>query len=363
MTYATTYEEQLRFCAEVMPVFLEYVRTHQTSMEGVELAVVKDGIVSFPATQVLGGVQKTVRVPLSVITKNVDDAENLCREMAEYARQQGETLEALIVQVSALMVTVKDQGDRAEAQGNAAQAMKVQVESWYSPFKTNAENWYSGIVADVAAWYSGVKSDWNTWFAARKSEWNTWFSGVSSAWNAWFSSTKDEWDVWFAARKAEWNSWFSGVMSGWSTWYATTKDDWDTWFAAKKLEWTTWFSSTCSDWSTWATATMESWNTFYAAAIETFTLWGTKEQERQTAEEIRLEMMAHPPIPSERGYWMFWDMTVNPHAYVESGYSSRGTMDWPEFFWDYDTMGVGVITLRDYTRFSIDEQGRFKMKM
>ena len=74
-------------------------------------------------------------------------------------------------------------------------------------------------------------------------------------------------------------------------------------------------------------------------------------------------MMAHPPIPSERGYWMFWDLTVTPHAYVESGYSCRGTMDWPDFFWDYDTMGIGVITTRDYSRFSIDEQGRFKMKM
>ena len=74
-------------------------------------------------------------------------------------------------------------------------------------------------------------------------------------------------------------------------------------------------------------------------------------------------MMAHPPIPSERGYWMFWDMTVTPHAYKESGYSSRGTMDWPEFFWDYDTMGVGVVTFRDYSRFFIDEEGRFGMDM
>ena len=293
----TKQEELQAFYQKVLPGFIEYVRTHQSAIEEVELALTKDGIVSFPATQVLGGVQKTVRVPLSLITANVDNAEALCRELAEYARQQGDYALAQALYALEKGDYAGEQGDYAKAQGNAVSQLRSQMSAWYDSFRTGAENWYADITPSVASWFSGVQSDWSTWFAARKQEWNTWFSGVQSDWSPWFAARKQEWSVWFAAAK------------------------------------------------------------------EILATWTTKEQERQSAEEIRLEMMAHPPIPSERGYWMFWDMTVTPHAYVESGYSCRGTMDWPEFFWDYDTMGIGVITTRDYSRFSIDEQGRFKMKM
>lgn len=71
--YATTEEEKRAFCQAVMPVFLEYLRTHQSAIEQVELATVRDGIVSFPATQILGGVAKTVRVPLALIGQEVRD--------------------------------------------------------------------------------------------------------------------------------------------------------------------------------------------------------------------------------------------------------------------------------------------------
>ena len=315
----TKQEELQAFYQKALPGFIEYVRTHQSAIEEVELALTKDGIVSFPATQVLGGVQKTVRVPLSLITANADDAEALCRELAEYARQQGDYALAQALYALEKGDYAGEQGDYAKAQGNAVSQLRSQMSAWYDSFRTGAENWYADITADVAGWYSGVQSDWSTWFAARKQEWNTWFSGVQS-----------DWSTWFAARKQEWNTWFSGVQS-----------DWSPWFAARKQEWSVWF----------------------AAAKEILATWTTKEQERQSAEEIRLEMMAHPPIPSERGYWMFWDLTVTPHAYVESGYSCRGTMDWPEFFWDYSCMGIGVVTTRDYSRFFIDEQGRYGMLM
>ena len=348
----TKQEELQAFYQKALPGFIEYVRTHQSAIEEVELALTKDGIVSFPATQVLGGVQKTVRVPLSLITANADDAEALCRELAEYARQQGDYALAQALYSLEKGDYAGEQGDYAKAQGNAVSQLRSQMSAWYDSFRPGADNWYADITANVASWFSGVQSDWSTWFAARKQEWNTWFSGVQS-----------DWSTWFAARKQEWNTWFSGVQSDWSTWFAARKEDWSTWFAARKQEWNTWFSGVQSDWSPWFAARKQEWSVWFAAAKEILATWTTKEQERQSAEEIRLEMMAHPPIPSERGYWMFWDMTVTPHAYVESGYSCRGTMDWPEFFWDYDTMGIGVITSRDYSRFSIDEQGRFKMKM
>ena len=348
----TKQEELQAFYQKALPGFIEYVRTHQSAIEEVELALTKDGIVSFPATQVLGGVQKTVRVPLSLITANVDDAEALCRELAEYARQQGDYALAQALYSLEKGDYAGEQGDYAKAQGNAVSQLRSQMSAWYDSFRTGAENWYADKTTSVASWFSGVQSDWSTWFAARKQEWNTWFSGVQS-----------DWSTWFAARKQEWNTWYSGVQSDWSTWFAARKEDWSTWFAARKQEWNTWFSGVLSDWSTWFAARKQEWSVWFAATKEILATWTTKEQERQSAEEIRLEMMAHPPIPSERGYWMFWDLTVTPHAYVESGYSCRGTMDWPVFFWDYSCMGIGVVTTRDYSRFFIDEQGRYGMLM
>ena len=82
--YATTETEKRAFCQAVMPIFLDYLRTHQSAIEQVELATVRDGIVSFPATQILGGVAKTVRVPLSLISSEV-------KEMADGVQDDYET--------------------------------------------------------------------------------------------------------------------------------------------------------------------------------------------------------------------------------------------------------------------------------
>lgn len=249
-----------------------------------------------------------------------------------YAKQQGDRAVQLIQELTALGLTV-------EAQGQGAIDAMNEVIAWYSPFRQNAESWYSGLVREVGNWFSGVKTQWTEWFNSSCNQWLLWFGETTAAWAAWFSDKKTDWEEWFAARKTAWNTWFDETSSAWTLWFASVKGDWNTWFG-----------NVTSTWDAW-----------YQAVRTIVSGWEQKEQERQSAEEIRLELMAHPPIPSTNGYWMMWDLDT--HAYVESGWSSRGTMDWPEFFWDYETMGVGVITTRDYSRFKIDEQGRFKMKM
>lgn len=320
----TSEKELLAFFEMALPGFLEYLRSHATAIEQVELAVVKDGIVSFPATQILGGVQKTVRVPLSVITANIDDAEKLCRDIAEYAEEQGDFAMAQALLAMQHGDYAKEQGDFANQQGVAIMGLKEEITGWYQPFKSSAEGWLSTTRAAWDSWFSSTVSAWTDWYDSKVSAWNSWFSSTVSAWNNWFSSTSASWTDWYESVKAAWTEWFASA----STWLRATKDDWNAWFATAKR---------------------------YVSE------WSEKEAERQSAEEMRLEMMKHPPIPSERGYWMFWDIAI--HEYVESGYSSRGTTDWPMFFWDYDTMGIGVVTTRDYSRFFIDEQGRFGMLM
>lgn len=360
MAEFTDKERFFQLLDEHYDLTLQYIRSHAKDVSQVE-------VVSFDEERMTGvltvfnweGVKKVVSCsPESLVDALSGLNEELrqrCEEAAEaaetaasyangrgdyantkgaYAEQQGDRCVQLIQTLTAL-------GNTVEAQGQGAVDAMNEVIAWYSPFRQNAESWYSGIVSEVAEWFSGVQSDWTTWFNARKNEWTSWWNETTSAWSTWYSATRDDWDTWFAARKAEWTAWFNETSSAWALW-----------FAARKSEWNSWFGGVTSTWDTW-----------FEAVRTVFSGWETKEQERQSAEEIRQELAAHPPIPSERGYWMFWDMTVTPHAYVESGYSSRGLMDWPEFFWDYETMGIGVITERDYSRFFVDEQGRFGMLM
>lgn len=141
MIYPTTEEEKRAFYQQVLPGFLEYVRSHMSAIEQVELATVKDGIVSFPATQILGGVQKTVRVPLSMLTADIDEAERQAREYAAYAKEQGDYAKAQAQAVTAAGEYATEQGNYAKAKGDAALAAKNTVESWYTPFHDSVETW------------------------------------------------------------------------------------------------------------------------------------------------------------------------------------------------------------------------------
>ena len=147
MIYPTTEEEKRAFYQEVLPGFLEYLRSHMSAIEQVELATVTDGIVSFPATQVLGGVQKTVRVPLSIITAVIDADLEQVKEAARYAQEQGDYAKAEGDYAGEQGDYASEQGDYAKEQGNAALAAKDIVTTWYNPFRDNVEQW----AADAAS--------------------------------------------------------------------------------------------------------------------------------------------------------------------------------------------------------------------
>lgn len=299
------------------------------------------------------GVHKVVNVTPDTLIEGLaslnEDLRNRCIEAAataerqagyagaqgDYAKSQGDRVASLISEISELKARVKSQGDLAEQQGAAALQAKTDVETWFQLFKENAETWYDGITDAVADWYSGVRQNWTEWFNARKTEWREWFDGIKADWTAWFNARKDEWTEWFNASKQSFDAWFENAKESFASWFASVEEQYD----AKYAEIIGWFGT----------------------AEEKVDSWEQDELARKSAEEIRQELQSHPPVPSTRGYWMFWD--VETGEYVESGYSSRGTMDWPEFFWDYETMGIGVITSRDYSRFFVDDQGRFGMNM
>lgn len=72
MFNVTNQAELEAFCAYAMPVFLERLKAQAVKAGNIELATTLEGITSLPAIQSLGGVEKTVRAPLTLLTKQVD---------------------------------------------------------------------------------------------------------------------------------------------------------------------------------------------------------------------------------------------------------------------------------------------------
>ncbi len=330
------------------------------------MAYDEDKVIGMLCSFVYEGVRKVVNVtPMSLVeglTHLSEDLARRCEDAAIHAEQQGEYAERQADRVSDAYLDITEQkelaqrmAEYAEEQADRIEYLRGEVTEWFGEtpgagVRKTVSDWLSGTQQAWNSWWDGIKDDWSGWFLAKKAEWNSWFSATNDDWTAWYTGIVGEVSGWFSGAVQEWNAWFAARKNDWTAWFGDTTAAWDAWFAARRSEWTSWFAATSAAWNEWS-----------AAVVQVFSGWEAKEQERQNAEAVRLEMQAHPPIPSVRGYWMFWDVTA--HEYVESGYSSRGTMDWPEFFWDYDTMGIGVITDRDYTKFLIDEEGRFCMDM
>lgn len=137
----TTQEELQAFYAQVMPGFMEYVRSHQSAIEQVEIATSKTGIFSFPATQSLGGVLKTVRVPLSLITADVDAEAAYAKAQGDYAKAQGDYAKNQGNYAKNQGDYANEKGTYANTQGAAALAAKNTVMNWYTPFHDSVEAW------------------------------------------------------------------------------------------------------------------------------------------------------------------------------------------------------------------------------
>lgn len=154
-------------------------------------------------------------------------AAGYANSQGDYAKSQGDRIDALIQEITTLKALVKSQGDTAEAQGAATENLRQQVDSWYTPFKATAEAWYSEVTGAWSAWFDATKSAWSAWFDATKEAWNTWYGDTVTTWNAWFSTTKDAWDTWFAAKKLEIAAWLQNREDVITAFFGNISDTWD----------------------------------------------------------------------------------------------------------------------------------------
>lgn len=152
--------------------------------------------------------------------QTAENAAEYANDQGDYAKGQGDRIGALIEEITTLKDIVEQQGNTAEEQGAAAQAIKEQIEEWYSPFKSGAETWYDGIVAAWNSWFSETKAAWTEWFNARKAEWNLWFQGVMDDWSTWFTTTDESKDQLFANIRDTWDD--MSMMFSWPVWNPQT---------------------------------------------------------------------------------------------------------------------------------------------
>ncbi len=108
------------FCAQLAPVFLEYLRTHGTAVDRIEVATSLDGITSLPARYSLGGVEKNVLAPLKLLTKDVDVQIAACQQATTKANTAADNANAAANRVTTAITDISAEKAAATAKANAA---------------------------------------------------------------------------------------------------------------------------------------------------------------------------------------------------------------------------------------------------
>lgn len=116
----TTQAELEAFYAKALPGFLEYLKSHSTSVGSIELATTLEGITSLPARQSIGGVEKNVLAPLSLLTADVDIQVEACKIAATAANTAATDANAAAKKVTDAITDISS--EKAAAQAAAAKA-------------------------------------------------------------------------------------------------------------------------------------------------------------------------------------------------------------------------------------------------
>lgn len=113
MALQTTQAELEAFYAMALPGFLEYIKSHGTSIDKIEMATTLEGIKSLPALMQLGGVEKTVLAPLTLLTKDVDIQIENCIEATTNANVSASEASAAAKRVTDAIVDISEQKQKA----------------------------------------------------------------------------------------------------------------------------------------------------------------------------------------------------------------------------------------------------------
>lgn len=87
----TTEQELQAIVAQLKPYIMEYIRQYSVGVGEIELATTLEGIYSLPALMRIGGVDKIVEAPLTLLRAAVDEVVEECVKAAEAANAAAQT--------------------------------------------------------------------------------------------------------------------------------------------------------------------------------------------------------------------------------------------------------------------------------
>ena len=128
----TTQRELEAFYAMAMPGFYEYLKSHSTSVGGLELATTLEGITTLPGRYNLGGVEKNVLVPLNLLTKDVDTLIDACVAATAEAKAAKANADAAAKKVTDAITDISAQKQaalNAASSANSAAALATSAKS------------------------------------------------------------------------------------------------------------------------------------------------------------------------------------------------------------------------------------------
>lgn len=117
------------FCAQLAPVFLEYLRTHGTAVDRIEVATSLDGITTLPARYSLGGVEKNVLAPLKLLTKDVDVQIAACQQATTKANTAADKANAAATRVTNAITDITAEKAAAQAAASKANAAATNADN------------------------------------------------------------------------------------------------------------------------------------------------------------------------------------------------------------------------------------------
>ncbi len=133
-------------CAQLAPVFLEYLRSKGTAVNRIEEATTLEGITSLPARYSLGGVEKNVLAPLKLLTKGVDEKIEECETATAKANTAADSATAAATEANTAAASVGEKikeceiatakadiaADKADNSGDNAQEAAEKVDATLS---------------------------------------------------------------------------------------------------------------------------------------------------------------------------------------------------------------------------------------
>lgn len=141
-------------CAQLAPVFLEYLRTHGTAIDRIEEVATLDGVTSMPVRYSLGGVEKNVLAPIKLLRAGVDEAIGSCGEAAADARAAAAEANSAVAGIESAMEGIaKERAETvaATAAANSAAARAEAATSDLDALKTEISAAEAGRVEAEAA--------------------------------------------------------------------------------------------------------------------------------------------------------------------------------------------------------------------